>query len=338
MNRLTNILSQAEIDELLNALSSGSPEAEPERNQDANSVKVYDFRTANKFPKEQMRTLNIVFDTFAQLLSNKLGSILRTSCECGLLSVEELSFNEFNNSLPFPVILAIMGAPPMEGSIMFQVSPEATYMVINRLLGGTTKNQDYSKQFTEIEIVLVERVLRQCMRTFDESWEKVFEVTSQLDRIETSAQFAQIAALNEPVAVATLEIKMGDESGLISICIPHESIEPVAKQLNTKLWFAGAGESKRVVSQRSYIENKLIHSKIDITAYFEETSATVADIVNLQVGDVIRLNHKAGEPVKIKLQHITKFKADIGTSGLDYAVQIVEVIKGDKENDNNVPR
>jgi len=123
---LSEILSQAEIDELLNTLMAGDTDsaAEPADGSNQLKVKEYDFRTANRFPKEQMRTFHVVFETFSQLFSNRLSSVLRVSCECEILSIEECSYSEFNNSLPAPVVLAIMDAPPMYGSLVFQMSPE----------------------------------------------------------------------------------------------------------------------------------------------------------------------------------------------------------------------
>ena len=333
---MTNILSQAEIDELLNALNSGDS-SEPEVKETAENVRAYDFRSANKFPKEQIRTLHIIFETFSQLFSNKLGGTLRTTCECELLSIEEMTFNEFNNSLPIPVVLGILSSPPMDGNLILEFSPEATYMVINRIFGGTAKNADSSKQFTEIEIALITRVLGQCLSVFDEAWSKVCAIDSTLERVETSTQFAQVVALNEPMAVATIDIRIGEESGLASLCIPHSSIEPVVKQLNTRLWFSGSTE-KKVKSLTDYISSKLLDSTVTLTAYFDETPATVSDIMGLQAGDVIRLNHRIEDPLKIKLQHIPKFKAEIGTSGQSYAVQIVDIIKEEQSNDNDVTR
>ena len=334
---MTNILTQAEIDELLKVMGDDTVANEPAVDHSGSNVRNYDFRTANKFPKEQMRTINIVFDTFSQLLANRLGTVLRTACECELLSVEEITFNEFNNSLPNPVVLAILNAPPLAAGMLFEISPESAYMIINRLLGGTAKNNDSSKAFTEIEIALIGRVLHQCVSTFDEAWEKVLALRTQIDRVETSAQFAQFVALSEPMAVAMLEVRLGDDSGFISVCLPHSAIEPVAKSLNTRLWFSGTSE-KRVERQNEFIEGKLVRSKVMVSALFDDTAATVSDVVALQVGDVIRLRHRVDEPLTLKLEHITKFKASIGTAGLNYAVQVTEIIKGEDQDDNTVSR
>ncbi len=331
---MSDILSQAEIDELLNALSAGS-EAELKPEPDVqDSIKVYDFRTANRFPKEQIRTLNIVFQNFAQLFSNRLTGLLRTTCECDVLSVEEMSFNEFNNSLPSPVVMTIFRALPMRGSLIMEISPECAYMVINRLLGGSVANSDSGKQFTEIELTLLERVLRQVLRIFNEAWTKILDVEAQVERIETSTQFTQIVALNEPVAAVTLNVKIGNEEGLISICIPHTAIQPISKQLNTRMWYSTNISPQQDEGLSESLREKLIHTPVSMLAYFQNTPATVVDIINLQVGDVIRLNHKTKDPLMVKVQHIPKFYAKIGTSGSQYAVQILDIIKEEIEDES----
>lgn len=334
---MSDILSQAEIDELLNALSAGADsEIDEESDSDAASAKTYDFRTANRFPKEQIRTINIVFQTYAQLLSNMLTNILRVTCECEVLSVEELSFNEFNNSLPSPVILAIFNSPPMVGSQLMQISPEVGYMLINRLFGGSLPGNDSGKQFTEIELTLVEHVLRQLMGCFEEAWEKVLETKAQIERIETSSQFAQIVGLNDPIAIVTLNLTVGEEEGLISICLPHMSLEPLAKNLNTRQLYSTntAQDDRNIEKLGDQKSGKILETPVSLVTYFGDTSATVSDIVNLQVGDVIRLSHTTDDPLYIKVEHIPKFRVKIGTSGSQYAVQITEIIKEGNEDES----
>jgi len=333
---LSDILSQTEIDELLNTLMTGSAASVQDVSEGTSTMKVrdYDFRTANRFPKEQVRTFHVVFETFCQLFANRLSSVLRVSCDCEVLSIEECSYSEFNNSLPAPVILAIMEAPPMYGSLILQMSPEFAYMLISRLFGGGSGG-DTLKQFTEIELALVERVLRQAVSVFDEAWDKVIELSTQIDRIETSSQFAQITAPNEPVAVIIVNVTMGDETGLMSICIPHTAIEPIAQQLNTRMWFSGGTrDDGRSEERAAMLATKLLGMPIQLTAFFDQTTATVTDIVNLQAGDVIKLDHGIDQPLTIRIQHIPKFRATVGTLGAKYALQIIDVIKEENQNES----
>lgn len=332
---MSEILSQNEIDELLGALMSGEiDESADGADGPAMKIKEYDFRTANRFPKEQMRTFHVVFETYAQLLSSNLSSILRVSSEVEVLSIEECSYSEFNNSLPVPVILSIMNAPPMHGSILLQMSPEFAYMLISRLFGGGTTGEN-SKQFTEIELTLVERVIRQQCDVFKQAWDKVVEINMGFDRIETSSQFAQIIAPNEPVAVIILNITIGEESGLMSICIPHTAIEPISQHLNTKLWFSsGIRDDGRGAERLTALKGMLMETPIPITAYFETTPATVQDIVNLRLGDVIKLNHHVERPLAVNVYNMPKFYATIGTLGTRYAIQVVDIIQEEEAAEN----
>ena len=335
---MSEILSQAEIDELLSTLMAGDSDSSSDSDSFDGSapmkVKEYDFRTANRFPKEQMRTFHVVFETFSQLFTNRLSSILRVSCECDVLSIEECSYSEFNNSLPTPVVLAVMEVNPMHGSLLAQLSPEFAYMIISRLFGGVSAGEN-SKQFTEIELALLERVLRQAANVFDEAWDKVIALSTQIERIETSPQFAQITAPNEPVAVVILNIKMGEEAGLMSVCIPHTATQPVSQQLNTRLWFSsGSRDDGRAEERMALLQAKLLQTPIPITAFFEQTPATVSDIVNLQIGDVIKLDHAVDQPLTIRVHHIPKFRASIGTLGHKYAMQIVDIIREEIQNES----
>jgi flagellar motor switch protein FliM len=330
---LPDILSQAEISELLGALETPEPEAAAQDGADATrvgTVKSYDFRSADKFPKEQIRTFNIIFTAFAQLFANRLSSILRASVDCELAAVEECLFSEFSNSLPSPVILAVYKAPPMVGSQLIKITPDIAYMFISRLFGGVSSGEADAKQFTEIELALLERVLRGSASVFNEAWEKVLRMNMQIERMETSPQFAQIVSMNEPVAVVDFDIKVGDEHGVISLCVPHTSIEPIAKQLNTRLWYSTSSQDDVSASGNpEVIKGKLSYAPVPITAYFDNTAASVSDILNLRVGDVIHLNHKLDAPVTVKVSHIPKFKAQIGAKKSKRALQIAEIIKED---------
>ena len=335
---MSEILSQTEIDELLNSLMTGDSDTDSDSDvaddSAAMKVKEYDFRTANRFPKEQMRTFHVVFETFSQLFSNRLSSILRVSCEVDVLSIEECSYSEFNNSLPTPVVLAVMEVSPMHGSLLTQISPELAYMIISRLFGGLSAGEN-SKSFTEIELALLERVLRQAANVFDEAWDKIITLSTHIKRIETSPQFAQITAPNEPIAVIILNVKMGEETGLMSVCIPHTATQPISQQLNTRLWFSGGtrddGRSEEVLA---LLQQKLLTTPIPVTALFDQTPVTVSDIVNLQIGDVIKLDHAIDRPITIKVHHIPKFKASIGTLGSKYALQIVDLIKEEVQHES----
>lgn len=331
---MSNVLTQSEIDELLSALTSGDPDSALASSQEEppTRVKDYNFRTANKFPKEHIRTLNIVFENFAQMLANQLTGALRIFCEAEIVSVEEQTFNEFNNSLPSPIILAILGIAPLQGSILMEVTPAIAYAMINRLFGGTDEVLDTTKTFTEIEMAAIRRVIRQWMPMLRDAWERVVPVEPVLERMETSPQFAQIISLNETTAIITINLKIGKVTDFINICIPHVAIEPVANQLTTKLWFSGTA-NRPVEPQEEKLRQHLINVPISVTAMFNETRASLGEVMRLQVGDVIRIDHRLDEPITVRVGHIPKFRCAIGTYKSRYALRVSEIIKEEADHE-----
>lgn len=161
----------------------------------------------------------------------------------------------------------------------------------------------------------------------------MIKIHSHLERIETSSQFAQIVDVNEPVALVTMNVKVGGNVGIISICLPHMSIEPVAKQLNTRSWYSGA-QVRKVTPAKETVSRRILDTEVTIGTFFNNTTATVEEIAGLKAGDVIVLEHKVGDPVNVMLQNIPKFRASIGTKGSKYAVKIQEILKGKKRMAN----
>lgn len=328
--RLLDVLSQAEIDKLMKELASG--EADDKEKEKPNDIRNYDFKTANRFTREQIRAINVVFKNFGHLLSNYLMGTLRTSIEAEVLSIEEISFNEFNNSVPSPVIIAIINTYPFTGSFILEMTKEISYSIISRVLGGTKEIPAEGRQFTEIELAIIERVLWQSLKIFDEAWDKIMEVNSVLEKVETSMQFAQIVDINEPVLMVTLNVTIGNESGLIGFCLPHQALEPFTKKLNTKHMYSG-GSSNKIEAHPKTIINSIKNTNITVSAVFNPTEATVRDITSLDVGDVIQLQHKVDEPLIVRYQHLPKYRAVMGKFKNSLALKILEVIKGDEDNE-----
>lgn len=323
---MSNILSQSEIDELLSALASGQDMPPEEQTEDESKlIRSYDFRTANKFSKDQMRTLHFIYDNFASRLTTYLSGTLRTACEVEVISIEEQTFSELINSMPVPVILSIINMPPLQGSILFEITPVIAYEIIARLLGGTGQSENVDKAFTEIELSILERVTRRMIALMDEAWERINKVKATLDRVETSPQYAQIVSANEPIAIITLNAKIGEVEDIINLCIPHVAVQPIAKKLVIKSWYTDVGVRK-TAEERDYQE-RLAGIYLTLQAMFNTTTATVGDVMNTKVGDVIQIDHKIDQPITVKVEHIPKFRGVIGIQSSNYAVRIMEILE-----------
>jgi flagellar motor switch protein FliM len=328
---LADILSQNEIDGLLRALTSGKDTAVAEEpvEEPSDEVRPYNFRTANKFSKEQIRMLHFIYENFAGRLGTFLSGTLRANCEAEVISVEEQTFLEFNNSLPTPAFLAMFTMPPLAGSSMLELSPGVSFEIISRLFGGKGQAEpETNKPFTDIEVAILHRIVQQMLGVMNDSWERITKVNAKLDRIETSSQFAQIVAANEPIVIITMNVRIGDVSDLVNLCVPHVAIQPIAKQLATATWYnertANIDKDEMDISE---INPRINHTEVTMHARFNDTEATILDVINLRVGDVIRVDHPANDDITVYVEHIPKFKAKIGAHGKRMAVLIGEVLE-----------
>jgi len=319
------VLSQSEIDELLKALNTGEIDVtEIQESKQEKHIKKYDFARPSKFAKEQLRTLEIIFDNYSRIISTYLSGYLRTPTQVDVINAEAVTYYEFSNSLSNPVILSIVDFSPLKGSIVIDLSPNLGYSIIDRILGGRGAMIDKIREFTEIERILLERIVTQLIALLKEPWENVVDLNPKLEKIETNSQFAQIISPNEMIALVTLNIKLGEVEGMMNICIPHLVLEPVLERLNTKYWFAVV-EQEDKSAYRKFLEKRLEIAKIPIRAVLGKTHITVEEFIHLQVGDVIKLDSYINSDLEIYAGNLLKFYGKPGIHRKQNAVQITAV-------------
>lgn len=323
------VLSQAEIDNLLNALSTGELDASDMQDTAEKQVKDYDFKRPVKFSKEHLRTLEIIFEHYGRLLSTNLQVYLRKNVQVTVNSSETVTFSEFSNALSSPVILSIVNFAPLAGNIIMELSLNVGYAIIDRMLGGKGTAIERSKDFSEIEMAILEKILVVCMQMLREPWKNVVEINPVLDRIETNPQFAQIIAPSDMIAIVTLNIKIGDVEGLMNICLPFFTLEDIMDNLNTKFWYSTIHESSDDNYQQ-YLEALVKRVSVPIRAVLGTSSVSVNDFINLQTDDIIRLDSEINGDLVVYVGNIKKFTAVPGSSKEKYAVQVTSVL-GEEE-------
>jgi flagellar motor switch protein FliM len=324
---LSEVLSQNEIDALLSALNSGEIDVqEIKEEKEERKVRDYNFKIPNKFAKDHTRTLQIMHENFSRLLQTYLSGYLRALVQIEVISVDQLTYNEFTNSMPNPSVLGIVEFTPLSGSIMVEMTPPISFAMIERILGGTGHAFERARGFTEIELTLLEKIMTQIISFFRDPWKNVIELKPRLKKIETNPQFAQIMSPNETVALITLNTKVGNTEGMIHICIPHMVIEPVIPKLSTKFWFSGV--SKEITgSDLKIIEKKIQSTLLPIRVVLGDNEVTVREFLELGIGDVIPLNTSANDDLKVYVGNLRKFSGKPGLKKNRVSIKITKVEK-----------
>ena len=321
-----DVLSQNEIDNLLQALSSGELDAEEIKDSDEKQIKNYDFARPAKFSKEHLRTLEIIFEHYGRLLSTNLPVYLRKAIQVEVMNSEAVSYSEFSNALSNPVLLGIINFAPLKGNIILEIASNLGYAMVDRMLGGEWEPLEKTREFSEIELLIIERILTVCVNLLHEPWENVVDIHPRLERIETNSQFAQIISPSEMIAIVTINIKIGDVEGLMNVCLPYLTLEDIMDKLNTKYWYSTM-QDKDEQQYVDAIETLISKAPIPMKAVLGNSTISVSDFSGLQVGDIIRLDTKVNQELDVFVGNIKKFTALPGSSGDKYAVRITSVIR-----------
>ena len=320
------VLSQNEIDNLLAALSTGELDVDQIQESEEKQVKNYDFSRPTKFSKEHLRTLEIIFEHYSRLISTNLPVYLRKNVQVAVASSETVTFNEFTNALSNPVILGIINFSPLSGQIIIDLATNLGYAMLDRMLGGSGVPLEKNREFSEIELTIIQKILVMFTQLLREPWRNVIDINPVLQRLETNPQFAQVIAPNDMIAIVTLNMKIGEIEGFVNVCLPFFTLEDVMDKLNTKYWFSTMQEN-RDENYEDYIESLIRKVDIPIRAVLGKSTISVNDFMNLQVGDCIRLDSKVDDDMNIFVGNIKKFTALPGAEKDSYAVRITSVIR-----------
>ncbi len=321
-----DVLSQNEIDSLLAALSSGELDVDEIKDTKEKHVKDYDFARPSKFSKEHLRTLEIVFEHYGRLLSTNLPVYLRKSVQVEVMNSEAVTYSEFSNALSNPVLLGIVNFAPLQGNIIIEMASNLGYAIVDRMLGGQGETLDKVRDFSEIELLIIERIFVVCVNLLHEPWANVVDVHPHLERIETNSQYAQIISPSEMIAIVTMNIRIGNVEGLMNICLPYITLEDFIDKLNTKYWYSNM-QNQDETNYSEAIESLIQRAQIPIKAVLGNSSISVSDFAGLQTGDIIKLNRRVDEELDVYVGNIRKFTALPGAAGDDYAVRITSVIR-----------
>ena len=323
---MSDILSQSEIDNLLKQLSEGDLDVDQIQGEDEKQVKNYDFSRPTKFSKEHLRTLEIIFEHYSRLISTNLPVYLRKNVQVSVASSETVTFSEFSNALSNPSVLGIVNFAPLNGNIIIEIATNLCYTMLDRMLGGSGQPLEKSRDFSDIELTILQKLLVMFTQLMREPWKNVVEISPVLSRLETNPQIAQVIAPSDMIAIVTLNMKIGDVEGMVNICLPFFTLEDVMDKLNTKYWFSTMQENHDE-HYEEYIESMIRRVDIPIKAVLGRSTISVNDFLNLQVGDCIRLDSRVDTDMNVYVGNIKKFTALPGTDRDSYAVQITSVIR-----------
>ena len=328
-----DVLSQSEIDALLSALSTGEMTADDiKKEEESKKVKVYDFKRALRFSKDQIRSLTRIHENFARLLTTFFSAQLRTYVQITVASVDQIPFEEFIRSIPNMTLINVFEVPPLDGNILMEINPNIAYSMLDRLMGGTGASHSNVNNLTEIETKIMTNLFERSFDNLREAWANIADIDPILTELEVNPQFLQMISPNETVVVISFNSIIGETSGMINICIPHVVLEPIVPNLSVRYWMQS---NKKEVSpeQTAIIERRVKQSDLEVVAELGNTEISIEDFLLMQIGDVVQLNQKISQPLTLNVGGIPKFTVQPGKLKKSMAVQVLESLKGGDDDE-----
>lgn len=331
-----DILTQEEIDKLLSAANDPDSLETLKQEETAKKIKVYDFKRPDKFSKDQIRTLYMLHESFARMLNTYMSSQLRTLVNVDVASVEQLTYQEFVQSIANPSVITILSVPPLKGSIIFEISSEIAFAYIDRVFGGDGNTTMKARVLTEIEDAVMRRFVNTAMERFQESWANITPMNPNLEATESNPQFTQIVPPNDMVVIVTLHTKLGEVEGMMNICIPYLVLEPIMSKLTTTFWVATSVAKDEQQGQAEVIRRKLNRTKVPFVVEVGRVEITIREFLTLGFGDVLQLDRKVKDDFPCMIGNNPKFYCRPGTFGKKMAVQITQIVeKGEDAADDD---
>jgi flagellar motor switch protein FliM len=322
---VAKILSQDEIDALLTTVSAGDSSGE-DGFEDAKlrSIVAYDFKHPNRVSKDQIRTLENMHDNFAGHFGSTLSAVLRTIVDVDLVSVDQITYSEFIMSLVSPSCTYTFSARPLEAVCLVDFNPTLTFSLIDRMFGGHGKILETERELTGIERSVMSRLVDRLYRELEKSWEHIVKVELEQISFETNPQFIQIVPPGETVVVISFQVKLFQSTGLLTMCYPYVSLEPIITKLSAQNWI-DATKRKNIDAERKVNLDNLNRVSGDVSAVLLRTNVKMRDFMELKIGDVIPSETKIQLPIEVCINRRKKFIARPGLLGKKRAFQVLAV-------------
>lgn len=325
-------LSQEEIDALLQVRTQ-TPGAESYDQSTLESlikadaeerVHPYNFKRPRLFAQDQMRVLYHIHESFARDFSVYLSAQLRTIVDISLTAVDQVLYSEYVMSSAPPSALYVVAVEERKQQILFELDPRLVIFTIEKLFGGQGEFLNTPREVSQIEQRIMGKVMRRAYREIERSWQQVFPIHLKEVAFESNAEFVQIIPGVEPALVATFEVSVYDQHSYINVCYPYLLLERMLGRAGMKQWITSA-TSTVPVGVRSGYENTLRAITVEMRAELGRTRLPINELMQLQEGDVIPLERRANEPIRVFVGAKEKFTAKAGKAGKYRAVRVLEV-------------
>lgn len=301
------MLSQEEIDSVFREKQGAS------RRNAAAKAQVYDFRRPDRIAKDQLRAIHLLHENFARSLASSLSAYLRAYVAVNLVSVEQLAFMEFTHVLPSPTSMVALGMAPYDGSAVLELNPALVFPILEMLLGGTGQNAPkLNREITEIEQSILDGLLRIILNDLRAAWLAVAEIDFSIESHETEPQLLQILAPNEAVVAISVEVRIGDNAGIMNLGIPSITVKMLRQKFDQQ-W--SVRKNRIGDAEQSKVLDLVQTADLNLEAALRGPTMPVESLLALQEGDLLVFDFPVRKPVDLLVNGVLKYRGEVVSNG-----------------------
>jgi flagellar motor switch protein FliM len=303
---MEKVLSQEEINALFSAMSTEDLglASQSEKKGVARKIANYDFHRADRISQDQMRSIHLLHEHFGRNFASSLSAYLRSFVDVNLASLEQVSYSSFIKSLPDPTLFASIGMRPLDSNIALELNPSLAFPMIDMILGGPGRALSDSRNMTEIELNIIEGVIKLAMRDLCGAWHPIMDFEFYLEGKGTKAQMFQIVSPAETVIAVQMELRIADTTGMMNLCIPSRVLKVLRnkfdQQWNSRPQKTAGGDAERIFDLIKPVF-------VPLSSEIRQSKLTVDDLLKVSVGDVVELSERVNDPVYLCVGGVAKF-------------------------------
>lgn len=315
---MSDLLSQEEIDALLNGVDDGKIETENDVPPSPDAVIDFDFTQQDRIVRGRLPTLEMINDRFARFFRTALFGVLRKACEVSVLGVKMMKFNEYVHGLTVPSNLNLIRVKPLRGTGLAVMEPRLVFTVIDNFFGGDGRYHARieGRDFTPTENRVIQILLAEVFSSMTEAWAPVMPVQFEFLNSEINPQFANIVSPTETVVVSRFRIELDGGGGEVHLTLPYSMVEPIRTMLD-----AGVQSDRMERDERwiNYLHEEVMDAEVELSSLLLETKISIGEFLYLRIGDVIPIN--LPEVTTVFAEDVPVFRGRYGQSNGRYAVR-----------------
>jgi flagellar motor switch protein FliM len=329
-------LSQNEIDRLLDgpkapvemASTGDSPrprEIAPSRVVGEQDVRIYDFRRPHRVSKERLRALEALYGRMSKSFETWLLGRMRSSVALTLQSVEQLSFAEFVLSLSSPCVaytVDIHDSGQQQGVIAF--GSELAFLIVDRLLGGKGAPTIPDRALSTIERLVVRTAAERLAAYTADCWRDHVPMELSIAGFESVPEIVQACNPEDPVLVATVEIRADDFESIAMVALPFVVLEKFFASSGRRSVNTGTGSERERAMNRALNSNHVRSTRVNVSARLPELMLTLRDLTELRVGSILATGMTTDVTSCLLVGDQPRFTITHGKVGSRLAVRVID--------------